>query len=117
MTKTLGSLMSSSNSLRIKASPSGPTFLGVPIYTLGGDKLRIRDNDYEFTPEIYKALSITGYTGRTMKKENDILMLNNFVRDLGDIGVGDRDSKRKTFLTITLTKLAERHNKIFDELD
>ena len=41
MTKTIGSLMSSSNSLRIKASPSGPTIPGVPIYNLGGDKLRI----------------------------------------------------------------------------
>ena len=50
MTKTLGRLMSSSNSLRIKASPSGASILGVPIITLGGDKLRIRDNDYELTP-------------------------------------------------------------------
>ena len=41
LTKTLGSLMFSSKSQRIKASPSGPTILGVPIYTLGGDKLRI----------------------------------------------------------------------------
>ena len=47
MTKTLGSLRSSSNSSRIKPSPSGPTILGVPIYTLGGDKLRISENDYE----------------------------------------------------------------------
>ena len=59
MTKTLGSLMSSANSLRIKAHPSGPTILGVPIYIPGGDKLRIRDNDYDLTPEIYKALSST----------------------------------------------------------
>ena len=57
MTKTLGSLMSSSICLRIKASPSGPTILGVPIHTLGGDKLRIRDDDYDVTPEIYKAMS------------------------------------------------------------
>ena len=53
MTKTLGRLMCRSNSLKIKSSTSGPTILGVPIYTLGGDKLRIRDNDYELTPEIY----------------------------------------------------------------
>ena len=44
-TKTLGCLMSGSNSLKIKYSLSGATFLGVPIYTLGGDKLRIRDTD------------------------------------------------------------------------
>ena len=76
MTKTSGSLMSSSVSLRIKASPSGPTVLGVPIYTLGGDKLRRRDKDYELTPEIYKALSLASYSGKTMKVENDISRKN-----------------------------------------
>ena len=45
MTITLGKLMSSLNSTKIKSSPPGATVLGVPIYTLGGDKLRIRDND------------------------------------------------------------------------
>ena len=109
--------MSSSNSLKIKASPSGATILGVPINTLGGDKLRTRDNDYELTPEIYKALSNAGYNGITMKNENDILMLNNIIRDLGYTGVGDRDSKRKTFLTVLLTKLPEKiQNKTFDEI-
>ena len=47
ITKPLRSLMYSSNSLKIKSSPFGATILGVPIYTLGGDKMRIRDNDYE----------------------------------------------------------------------
>ena len=51
--------MSSSNSLKINSSPSGATILGVPIYTLGVDKLRIRDNDYELTHEICKTLSYT----------------------------------------------------------
>ena len=67
MTKSLESLMSSSNFLKIKFSSSGVTILGVPKCTLGGDKLRIRDNDYEITSKIYKALSSTGYTGSTMK--------------------------------------------------
>ena len=61
--------MSNSNSLKIKSSPSSATILGVPIFTVDGDKLRIRDNDYELTPEIYKALSSTGYTGKTMNNE------------------------------------------------
>ena len=52
--------MFSSNSMKIKSSPSGATFLGVPIYTLGGDKLRIGDIDYELSPENYRALSYTG---------------------------------------------------------
>ena len=110
--------MFSSNSLRIKAYPSGPTIFGNSIYTLGGDKLRIRDNDYEVTPEIYKALSFTGYTGKTMKNENDILMMNNIINDFGYTGVGDRPSDRKTFLTITLLKLVDEiQNKTFDECD
>ena len=50
LTKTLGSLLSSSNSLKIKPSPSVPTILGVPIYTLGSEKLRIRDNVFDLTP-------------------------------------------------------------------
>ena len=60
MTKTLGRLKSSPNSLKIKLSHSGATILGVPIFTLGGDKLGIRDNEYDLTPEKYKALSFTG---------------------------------------------------------
>ena len=93
MTKTLGSLISSSNSLKMKFSPSGTTILGVPIYNLGGDKLRIRDIDNELTPEIYKALSYIGYTGKTMKIENDILMMNIIINGLVYTGMGDTDSE------------------------
>ena len=93
--------MSSLNSLKIKPGPSGATILGVPIYTLGGDKLRIHDNDYELTPEIYKALSFTGYTGKSMKKGSDILRMSNILNDLSYTSIGDRDSKRKTFFTKT----------------
>ena len=107
MTKTLGRLMSSANSLKIKSTPSGATILGVPINTLGGDSLQIKDNVYDLTPEIYKALSFTGYDGKTVKNENDILMLNNIIRDLEDTGIGDNKSKRKTFLTETFPNLVE----------
>ena len=62
MTKTLGRLMSSSNSLKLKPCPSGATILGVPINTLAGDRIQIKDNIYDLTPQIYKALSYTGYT-------------------------------------------------------
>ena len=52
-----------------------------------------------------------------MKNESDILMMNNNIDDLGHTGVGDRDSKRKTFLTITLPKLVEKiQNKTFEEI-
>ena len=117
MTKTLGRLMSSSNSLRIKPSPSGATILGVPITTLGVDRIQIKDNIYDLTPEIFKALSYTGYAGNTMKNGKDTLMLNNIKNDLGYTGVGDYSSKRKTFLTKTLPRLVEEiQNRTFEEI-
>ena len=110
--------MSSANSLKIKSTPSGATILGVPINTLGGDRVQIKDNIYDLTPEIYKALSYTGYEGKNLKNENDILMLYNIRNDLGYTGIGDNKSKRKTFLTETLPKLVEEiQNKIFEEIN
>ena len=117
MTKTLGRLMSSANSLKITSSPSGASILGVPIYTLGGDRLEIKDNVYDLTPEMYKALSYTGYTGENLKNENDILMLYNLVRDIGYTGIGDNKSKRKLFLTETLPRLVEEiQNRTFEKI-
>ena len=51
MTKTLGILMSSYNSLRIKPSLSGATILGVPIVTLGGDRIQMNENVFDLTPK------------------------------------------------------------------
>ena len=96
--------MSSANSLKILSTPSGATILGVPVCTLGGDRMQIKDNVYDLTPEIYKALSYTGYTGENLKNENDILMLYNIIRDLRYTGIGDIKSKRKLFLTKKLPK-------------
>ena len=96
MTETLGALMNSKNSLKLILDDSGrASILGVPINTLGGDRIQMNGNIYDLTPEIFKALTYTGYTGITMKKENDILMMNNIVRYLGYTGNDDRDSKRK----------------------
>ena len=117
MTKTLGRLMSSANSLKINSSPSGASILGVPVYTLGGDRLQIKDNVCDLTPEIYKALSYTGYTGENLKNENDILMLYNIIRDLSYTGIGDIKSKRKLFLTEKLPRLVEEiQNRTFEEI-
>ena len=116
MSKTLGRLMSSLNSLKIKPSPSGATILVVPINTLGGDRIQIKDNIYDLTIELYKALSDTGYTGKNMKNENDILLMYIIINDLGYTGIGDKPSKRKTFFTRTLPKLVEElQNKTFEE--
>ena len=117
MTKTLGRLMSSANSLKINSTPSGATILGVPIFTLGGDRIQIKDNVYDLTSEIYKTLSYTGYEGKNLKNENDILMLYNIINDLGYTGIGDNKSKRKLFLTETLPKLVEEiQNRTFEEI-
>ena len=65
MTKTFCSLMSSSNSMK-KSSLSGAATFGVPIFTLGGDRMRINDKLYDITPKIHKAFSSTSYTNKTM---------------------------------------------------
>ena len=117
MKKTLGRLMSSANSLKINTTPFGATILGVPIYTLGGYRIQIKDNIYDLTPEIYKALSYTGYTGENLKNENDILMLYNIVSDIGYRGIGDTKSKRKIFFTEKLPKLVDEIQKrTFEEI-
>ena len=118
MRQMIGSLMNSRNSLKITQDELGrANILGVPIQISEGDTIKIHKTVYELTPEIYKALSDTGYTGNTMKDENDILMMFNIIRDLGYNGIGDRDSKRKIFFTKTLPKLVEdSQNKTFEEI-
>ena len=44
--------------------------------------------------------------------------MNNILRDLGYTGIGDKQSKRKNFLTVTLPELVEEiQNKTFNEID
>ena len=119
MRQMIGSLMNSRNSLKITQDESGrANILGVPIQISEGDTMKINENVYELTPEIYKALTYTTYTGNTMKDENDILMIYNIIKDLRYNGTGDRDSKRKTFFTKKLPKLVEDiQNRTFDEID
>ena len=77
----------------------------------------MNENIYKLTPEKYNALSDTGYTGKKMKNENDILTMNIIIRDLGYTEREGRVSKRETFFTITLIKLVEENqNKTFDEI-
>ena len=52
-----------------------------------------------------------------MKNEYDFLMMNNNKKCLNYTGVGDKSSKRKTFLTKTLLKLIDDiQNKTFEEI-
>ena len=118
MRQMIGSLMNSRNSLKITQDETGrANILGVPIQISEGDTIKINENVYDLTPEIYKALTYTTYTGNTMEDENDILMMYNIIRDLGYNGTNDRDSKRKTFFLKKLSKLVEDiQNKTFDEI-
>ena len=118
MREMIGSLMRSKNSLRITQDESHrANILGVPIQISGADTIKINENIYELTPEIYKALSDTGYTGKDMKNESDILMMNNIIRDLRYTGRDDRDSKRKTFFLKKLPKLVnDIQNRTFEEI-
>ena len=118
MREMIGSLMRSKNSLRITQDESHrANILGVPIQISGADTIKINENIYELTPEIYKALSDTGYTGKDMKNEYDILMLNNIIRDLRYTGRDDRDSKRKTIFLKKLPKLVnDIQDRTFEEI-
>ena len=95
LTKTIGALMTSSNSLSIKSTPSGASINWVLIYTMASNTIQIDDIVYEWTDEIYKSLSPTGYTCKSMKKDSDFL-LSNIKIEIRYTGVGDRTSKRKT---------------------
>ena len=53
-----------------------------------------------------------------MKNENDVLMMNKIIRDLSYTGIGDKQSIRKTFLTVPLPDVCEEtQNKTFNEID
>ena len=118
MREMIGSLMHSRNSLKIiQDESSRANIFGVPIHRSEGDTKEINENIYDLTPEIYKALSSTSYTGETMKNEDDISTMYNIVRDLRYTGVDNKKSNRKTFFTITLPKLVDDiQKKTFDEI-
>ena len=115
MIETLRALMISKNTLKLTQEDSGRALIiGIPIHTLGGDRIQMNDKVYDSTPEENKASPYTSYTGKTMKYEYDILMTNNIIRDLVYTGIGDRQSNRKTFFTKTLPHLVKKNqNKNF----
>ena len=74
------------------------SILGVPIRSVGGDKIQIYDKIYEFTPEIHKALSNSSYTGKSTKNEDDRRTSYKFLVDLGYNGQHDEKTNQKNFL-------------------
>ena len=90
MRQMLGSLKNSHNSLGFTQDESGQANnLGIPIQISRADTIKINENIYDLTSEIYKALTYTGYTGNTLRNENGILMMNTIIGDLGDTGERD----------------------------
>ena len=65
---------------------------------MGVDKIEIKDNIYDSTPQIHNALSTTGYTGSQMKKHSDMLFFHIILKDIGYAGGGDKNSKQKNFV-------------------
>ena len=116
MREMVGSLMSSKNSLKITQHEfNRASILGVPIQ-ISGNAIKINENIYELTPEVYRALSNPLYTGNTMKNDDDLLMLYNILKDVKYTGNGDRPSNRKNFFTIELPKkVSEINNLRFNE--
>jgi len=117
MLKMLGSLQNSQNSLKITQDEFGrANILGTPIQISEGDTIKINENIYELTSEVYKALSNPLYTGNTMKNDDDFVMLYHILKDVKYTGIGDRPSNRKKFFTETLPKkVSEIQNIRFDE--
>ena len=92
--------MSGNYSLKIDQGErtGGVSINGIPVLKLDGDSMKIKDIVYEITPEIHKALSSTGYTGETMKSENDNLMVNNILGDVNYTDIRDITSNKKNIL-------------------
>ena len=113
----IGSLMNSRNSLKnTPDEPNRAIILGVPIQVSEDDKIKRIENIYELTPEIFKALSQPLNSGKTMKNDEDFLMLYNILKDVNYTGRGDRPSNGKTFFKRELPKkVSDIHNMRFDE--
>ena len=71
--------------------------LGVPIRSVGGDKIQVYDKIYEFTPEIHKVLSNSSYTGKSTKNEDDPRNIYNFLVDIGYNGQHDEKTNQNNF--------------------
>ena len=117
MRKMLGVLMNSANSLKITQDEFGrANILSAPIQISKGDTIKINENIYELTPEVYKALSNPLYTGNTLNNDDNFLLLYKILKDVKYTGSGDRPSNRKKFITIDLPKkVSEFQNIRFDE--
>ena len=109
---TFKSLTDSTTSLKLNQDKNGNfSILGTNVTPLGGDKIQVYDNIYEFNPQIHLALSKSSYTGKSMKNENDRITLYNFLTDVGYTGIGDEKNNQNLFFK----KLIKNYRKIKKE--
>ena len=95
MRETLGVLIKSHNFLKISQNDlSSRNFLGVPIQALGGDNKKMRNTVSQII-ESYKALSSTGCTGKSTKRESVILAFDKLLIEIGFARDGDREGAPK----------------------
>ena len=109
---TFNSLENTSSSLKLnKDEDDNYSILNSVIKALGGDKILVNGNIYEFNPEIHKSLSRSNYTGKSMKNENDKKTLNNFLTDIGYNGNIDHQTNQ----TKIFKKLISQYRNIKKE--
>ena len=95
---TFDSLENSSTSLKLnKDEDDKYSILNSVIKPLGGDKILVNGNIYEFSPEIHKSLSRSNYTGKFMKSDDDKKTLYNFLADIRYNGLGDGNTNQTKF--------------------
>ena len=95
---TFESLENTNTSLKLNKNEDGDyKFLDTIIKPIGYDRILVNGNIYEFTREIYKALSKTSYTGKSMKNIDDKKTLYNFLRDIEYDGRFDPRTSQKNF--------------------
>ena len=74
------------------------------------------NNIYDLTPELYKDLFSTSYTGEKMRKHSAMLIMKNIRNDSGCTKFGDNSSSREKFRLIDLlTEVAEVENRNVNE--
>ena len=99
-------LSEESNALKlVKDEDDNLTILGIPIKSLGGDKVLINNNRvHDLSTEMHKALSSSSYTGKSMKNKEDQLKLYNFLTDLGYTKIRGKQTSQMKFFTKLLNQ-------------
>ena len=69
---TIESLKNTNTSLKLNQNEDGNyKILDTIIKPIGNNKILVNGNTYNFSPEMYKALSRSSYTGKSMEDQND----------------------------------------------